>query len=304
MVFIYILKLQQGKYYVGKTTSPSFRLESHFNANGSAWTKKYAPIKLLELIPDCDDYDEDKYTKIYMDRYGVDNVRGGSYVQVKLDEATISHLSQMSNGTNDKCFTCGKSGHFARDCNKEVQKVIMEETDTTFKNDPWTLKEHIQIKKLYNENMLDIIEISKIHNRSPDQILYSLMKTNCIVNSQSARGYTSSIKKVEEVVIWCCSHCDREFESKRSALDHESRCNKSKPDGKCDCPSSYFSPHRKSRCFLKRMIEESEDDDDDDDDSDDESEDEEMQCCYRCGRQGHYANTCYASKHVKGYYLK
>jgi hypothetical protein len=52
------------------------------------------------------------------------------------------------------------------------------------------------------------------------------------------------------------------------------------------------------------MIEESEDDDDDDDDSDDESEDEEMQCCYRCGRQGHYANTCYASKHVKGYYLK
>jgi hypothetical protein len=130
------------------------------------------------------------------------------------------------------------------------------------------------------------------------------MKTNCIVNSQSARGYTSSIKKVEEVVIWCCSHCDREFESKRSALDHESRCNKSKPDGKCDCPSSYFSPHRKSRCFLKRMIEESEDDDDDDDDSDDESEDEEMQCCYRCGRQGHYANTCYASKHVKGYYLK
>jgi predicted GIY-YIG superfamily endonuclease len=63
MVFIYILKLQQGKYYVGKTTNPSFRLESHFNANGSAWTKKYAPIKVLELLLDKDDYDEDKYTK-------------------------------------------------------------------------------------------------------------------------------------------------------------------------------------------------------------------------------------------------
>jgi hypothetical protein len=123
------------------------------------------------------------------------------------------------------------------------------------------------------------------------------MKYNCIVNSESARGYAASIKKVEEEYVWCCSYCDREFESERKGSDHESKCKKSKPDGKCNCPSSYFSPHRKSRCFLKKVFEES------DDDSEEESEDE-MQCCYRCGREGHYANTCYASKHIKGYYLK
>ena len=105
MVYIYVLKLQNNKYYVGKTMNPSFRMESHFNENGSAWTRKYKPIQLESLIPDCDDYDEDKYTKKYMDKYGIENVRGGSFVSVELDENTIAHLRNMSNGTNDKCFT-------------------------------------------------------------------------------------------------------------------------------------------------------------------------------------------------------
>jgi hypothetical protein len=119
MVFIYTLKLTQGKYYVGKTTNPAFRLDNHFNSNGSAWTMKYKPIEVIELIPNCDDYDEDKYTRKYMDKYGIENVRGGSFVSIELDKSTIQHLTQMSNGTNDKCFVCSKSGHFAKDCKEK-----------------------------------------------------------------------------------------------------------------------------------------------------------------------------------------
>ena len=47
MVFIYTLQLEKGKYYVGKTNNPQFRLESHFNSNGSEWTKLYKPLKVL-----------------------------------------------------------------------------------------------------------------------------------------------------------------------------------------------------------------------------------------------------------------
>ena len=57
MVYIYILQLEQGKYYVGKTNNPLFRLEQHFNSNGSVWTTKYNPISVLEIINDCDEYD-------------------------------------------------------------------------------------------------------------------------------------------------------------------------------------------------------------------------------------------------------
>lgn len=115
MLYIYILKLQQGKYYVGKTSNPYFRIESHFNSEGSEWTKINKPVELLELI-EGDDYDEDKYTKIYMDKYGIDNVRGGSYSSVKLDKETKNQLIKISNSTNNRCFKCKKDGHFAKDC--------------------------------------------------------------------------------------------------------------------------------------------------------------------------------------------
>ena len=52
MVYIYVLKLIQGKYYVGKTSNPRFRLDNHFNKNGSEWTRIYKPINIHQIIPD------------------------------------------------------------------------------------------------------------------------------------------------------------------------------------------------------------------------------------------------------------
>lgn len=50
--------MKQDKYYVGKSNNIDFRIEDHFDSSGSSWTKKYKPIEVMEILPNCDDYDE------------------------------------------------------------------------------------------------------------------------------------------------------------------------------------------------------------------------------------------------------
>ena len=124
---IYILKLQSGKYYVGKTTDIERRKEEHMNGTASAWTKKYKPVSVEKIIPNASAFDEDKWTKIYMEKHGVENVRGASYAQMELDETQRETLEREFRSAKDACMKCGRSGHFAKSCYSK--KVEYEDDD-------------------------------------------------------------------------------------------------------------------------------------------------------------------------------
>jgi predicted GIY-YIG superfamily endonuclease len=126
MVFIYVLKLEFNKYYVGKTTSPINRVNGHFDIKGSAWTKKYKPVDIIEIIPNCDDLDEDKYTLKYMKEKGIQNVRGGTFCNINLVKTDVITIRKMIDFSSDKCYICGKTGHFASNCKEEYDKVLDE----------------------------------------------------------------------------------------------------------------------------------------------------------------------------------
>lgn len=116
MIYIYVLKLENNKYYVGKTTNLQFRLENHFCSTGAEWTKKYTPLKLHELRPDQSNHDEQRITQEYMTKYGIDNVRGGPWCKVTLDQSEKAFIQTLLSGENDTCYNCGSAGHFVNDC--------------------------------------------------------------------------------------------------------------------------------------------------------------------------------------------
>ena len=113
---IYIIELENSKYYVGKSDNHNLRIENHNNNLGSEWTKLYKPVRTIDVIHTVDDFDEDKYTLATMRTYGIDNVRGGSFSQCVLTDSVRDIINTMLCTDKDLCYVCGGSGHFANQC--------------------------------------------------------------------------------------------------------------------------------------------------------------------------------------------
>lgn len=135
---IYALLLNNNKYYIGKTKKEVLlRLYEHKMRPTNNWLKIYKPLLIKEEYESLDPFAEDNLTKKYMNNYGIDNVRGGSYTSFELENDQKKLLQKELSSLEDKCFNCNKPGHFAKNCpekrnikfRNDILKDLSEEED-------------------------------------------------------------------------------------------------------------------------------------------------------------------------------
>lgn len=92
MTSCYILRLNNGKFYVGKTDSIEERMIEHYSGEGAKWTGLHYPVEILEIEPFTHKWQESYTTLIMMKKHGVENVRGGPWCQINLQFQPKLHL--------------------------------------------------------------------------------------------------------------------------------------------------------------------------------------------------------------------
>ncbi len=129
--YIYILKLREGKYYVGKSDNVMRRLQEHTSANGASssdrcaeWTRRYGVESLIYVQEQKSIFDEDNKVKELMMKHGFDNVRGGAYARSELTPEELTLLKKEFAGALGLCYNCGRHGHYISDC-EQIGVVVV-----------------------------------------------------------------------------------------------------------------------------------------------------------------------------------
>jgi len=132
--WIYVLELEDGCFYVGKTSNPDARLEQHRNLGrytGAAWTRLHPPTTTGYLVcrqvkKEYSGLEEDALTQMWMMKKGIDKVRGGSYSQCVLPGHQLKTLQQAAWHCMGACTGCGADDHWVEQCDQMREFGVKE----------------------------------------------------------------------------------------------------------------------------------------------------------------------------------
>jgi hypothetical protein len=188
-MIIYVLKLAENKYYIGKTSDFDRRIADHSTGRGSEWTKLYPYQYVIDSMNQTHAFTELAVTLKYMSEFGIDNVRGSIYCQVNLTSSQKDEILRHIRGEYDLCLSCGADDHFVKDCPGNVG--CLEGFKRSIRSFFTKLRgnvEYVCPSSTYSEDGYFIIEFGKYKGNTYQEI-YKRDKSYCNwVKSASSRN--------------------------------------------------------------------------------------------------------------------
>ena len=128
---VYVLLLQAGGRYVGKSVDVERRIAEHRGGRGAAWVRHGGGVVAVEppITPRTVDLGawEARETIAQMMRHGFDTVRGWEWTGcAPLTPGDLDFYRRTAFGTGDLCRACGRPGHFAQRCTREPERWLAE----------------------------------------------------------------------------------------------------------------------------------------------------------------------------------
>jgi hypothetical protein len=246
MIHIFLLELSNEKFFVGTTDNLNYSVDDYSEQN--EWTTKYIPQKVIQLIPNCEIDELDNYVIRFMQEKGINNVRGGSFVNIILSDQNITKIVKLLIMNTDKCYICGDPKHITRDCKKKDPETksksllasigwglfnlfIGSTLDSTFDNEDDNIQ---QIQEAIINNQLHI-DLNKIKSQEKLEeyikIKRDVLLSDEILNDTQERPIKKNtsipdIKLVEEPTV------DKETNELIDKILEENHINTNEPNKK------------------------------------------------------------------------
>lgn len=219
---LYALSLSSNKWYIGHTASPEKCLEQICAGEGPAWTRIHPPANTdggpsyEELFPpkngDALELEKDCLVKQYMLRYGIHNVRGGSYCKVALEPHMVKVLETELARADRRCQTCGGFGHTSYNCwHRNKPPTAKQTAAKPSSHKLWTVEEEAYLLEHLGPDgqTLPTKDLADHLGRSKNAVNSRIERLRAAVFTISPEETSGDEDPAEQIDKGCCARCGR-----------------------------------------------------------------------------------------------
>lgn len=305
---VYVIVLNNGKRYVGSSENIEKRVSDHKHGKGAAYTKRHGIVGQDVVITTQNgtiESWEQNETLAQMIKYGVHNVRGFQWVTEELSPNDANVIKTLMCGLFSLCNHCGRPGHFGTDCPDPYSKAKWM-VEVCSISEPKSNKD--AISELIRQSTVSPSTEPKPSKPKPVQSTVQnhrevaptgrakCKKCGLAISKGAYRVGEETTYKGRQCIKWFHEHC---YVQKNSSVPTIQTPDK-EPEGydaKTDLlilkgwlavmSASTHQGQNPSGCTRKLAPRKT-----------------ATSTCEKCGRGGHDSKTCYAKKHIDGFYIE